>query len=90
MGVLVIDDLKVGTAFTDVATNLPTPINFTVSSKNLRLSWPSGQGFILQRTSELTPGAPATWSTVPFVTEGADDVSNFDVSSGNGFFRLVK
>ncbi|MBI1177908.1 hypothetical protein GC207_10780 [bacterium] len=90
MGVLAIDDLKVGTAFTDVATNLPTPIHFTVSNQNIRLTWPSGQGFTLQRTSELTPGTPATWSTVPFVTEGADDVSNFDVSSGNGFFRLVK
>lgn len=90
IGVLTVDDLKVGTAFTDVATNLPTPIHFTVSNQNIRLSWPSGQGFTLQRTSELAPGASATWSAVPFVTEGADDVSNFDISSGNGFFRLVK
>jgi len=89
MGVLTVDDLKIGTAFNDVVTDLPVTISYTVNANTLRLSWPAGQGYFLRRTIAL-PAAPADWSNVPFINEGANDVSNLDVSTGNGFFRLER
>ncbi len=89
MGVLMVDSLKVGTAFNDVVSNLPVMLMFTRNSNNLRLSWTAGQGFLLRRATVL-PAAPAEWSNVPFVNEGANDVSNVDVATGTGFFRLEK
>lgn len=87
MGVLTVDDLKIGTAFTDVVANLPVILAYSVSGNTLRLSWPAGQGYLLRRATVL-PANPASWSNVPFINEGANDVSNLDISSGNGFFRL--
>ncbi len=89
MGVLTVDDLKVGTAFSDVVSNLPVLLGFTVNNQTIRLSWPAGQGYSLRRATSL-PAAPANWSNVPFINEGANDVSNLDVATGNGFFRLEK
>lgn len=89
MGALTVDDLKVGTAFSDVAAGLPVPISYTVNNNTLRLSWPAGRGYLLRRATAL-PAAPANWSNVPFVNEGANDVSNLDISTGSGFFRLER
>ena len=89
MGVLTVDGLKVGTAFRNVVSNLPVPLGFTVNNTTIRLSWPAGQGYLLRRATSL-PAAPANWSNVPFINEGANDVSNLDVTTGNGFFRLEK
>lgn len=89
MGVLTVDDLKVGTAFNDVVTDLPVTISHTVNNNTLRLSWPAGQGYLLRRTTSL-PAVPANWNNVPFINEGANDVSNFDLATGTGFFRLEK
>jgi hypothetical protein len=60
-----------------------------VNANTLRLSWPAGQGYFLRRATSL-PAAPAGWNNVPFINEGANDVSNLDVSTGTGFFRLEK
>lgn len=87
MGILEVDDLKVGTAFSDVVGDLPVSIDYAINNNTLRLSWPSGQGYVLEACDVL----PAdNWSTVPSTTEGADEVSNIDTSTGAGFFRLVK
>ncbi len=89
MGVLTVDDLKTGTAFLDVVSNLPVSLSYTLNNNTIRLSWPAGQGYLLRRATAL-PAGPADWTTVPFVNEGANDVTNLDISAGNGFFRLEK
>jgi hypothetical protein len=89
MGVLTVDDLKTGTAFLDVVSDLPVSLSYTLNNTTIRLSWPAGQGYVLRRTTSL-PAAPANWSNVPFINEGANDVTNLDISVGNGFFRLEK
>jgi hypothetical protein len=89
MGVLTVDDLKTGTAFLDVVSNLPVSLSYTLNNTTIRLSWPAGQGYLLRRATSL-PAGPANWTNVPFVNEGANDVTNLDISAGNGFFRLEK
>lgn len=89
MGVLTVDDLKTGTAFLDVVSDLPVVLSYTLNNTTIRLSWPAGQGYLLRRATAL-PAGPADWSNVPFVNEGANDVTNLDISAGNGFFRLEK
>lgn len=88
MGVLTVDDLKVGTSFADVvAGSLPVPLSFLQVNQTLRLSWPTGRNYLLQRADTI----PATsWTGVPFVTESSEDVANIDTSAGSGFFRLLK
>lgn len=89
MGVLTVDDLKTGTAFLDVVSDLPVALSYTLNNTTIRLSWPAGQGYLLRRAAAL-PAGPADWSNVPFVNEGANDVTNLDISAGKGFFRLEK
>lgn len=89
MGVLTVDDLKTGTAFLDVVRDLPVALSYTLNHTTIRLSWPAGQGYLLRRATAL-PAGPADWTNVPFVNEGANDVTNLDISAGNGFFRLEK
>jgi len=89
MGVLTVDDLKTGTAFLDVVSDLPVSLSYTLNNTTIRLSWPAGQGYLLWRAAAL-PAGPADWSNVPFVNEGANDVTNLDISGSNGFFRLEK
>jgi hypothetical protein len=89
MGVLTVDDLKTGTAFLDVVRDLPVALSYTLNHTTIRLSWPAGQGYLLRRATSL-PAGPADWTNVPFVNEGANDVTNLDISVGNGFFRLEK
>lgn len=89
MGVLTVDDLKTGTAFLEVVSDLPVSLSYTLNNTTIRLSWPAGQGYLLRRAVVL-PAGPADWTNVPFVNEGANDVTNLDISVGNGFFRLEK
>jgi hypothetical protein len=87
IGNLTVDNLLVATSFSDVVGDLPPAISYSISGSNLRLSWPSGEGFELRRSTVL----PAvSWTTVSTTVEGPDEVTNLDVSVGNGYFRLEK
>ncbi len=87
MGVLSVDNLLVATSFSDVVGDLPPVIRFSRSGNNLRLSWPSGNGFELRRSTTL----PAVnWMMVPMTIEGPDEVTNIEISAGRSFFRLEK
>ncbi len=86
MGVLTVDDLKVGTAFGDVVEPQPT-LGFSRNGNTLRLSWPNGGGFLLRRADSLPA---ASWNNVPITTGAPSDSADIDVSTGNGIFRLEK
>jgi len=87
MGILTVDNLLVATSFSDVVGDLPPVIRYSISGSNLRLSWPSGNGFELRRSTTL----PAVnWTVVPTTEEGPDEVTNIDVSVAHSFFRLEK
>ena len=86
MGTLTVDDFKLGTALAEVVELAPR-LSFTRTGTNLRLSWPTGRGFLLRST----PALPTTiWNNVSFTTEGANDVADLGIQAGNGILRLEK
>ncbi len=87
MGALAVDDLKVASSFNAVLSLVPVEMDFTRTGNILRLTWPAGQGFRPRRTPGLPP---TTWTDVPFSNQGANDVADIDVSSGEGIIRLEK
>ena len=87
MGVLTVDRLKVATTFAEMVGVIRPLLGFQRSGNNLRLSWPTGQGFSLRRAIAL----PATgWSNVQFVPEGAGDISNIDLTTRSSFLRMER
>jgi len=67
---------------------VPT-LEFTSSSNNLVLSWPSAaEGFVLETTGQLSP--TTTWTPVASPPEVAGDQSVFTIplSNRSGFYRL--
>jgi hypothetical protein len=94
MGDMAIDDLKVGTSFSDVVTFVPPPPTLTVVklSGSVQLSWPEADsvGYVLESNNTLDGGS---WGTAPeqaVSSNGQNVVTISDASAGNRFFRLRK
>jgi len=87
MGALTVDDLLVASAFDDVLTLVPTSLRFSLNDDTLRLSWPTGGGYLLRRTGGLPAG---NWSNVPFTVASPDDFADINAATGDGIFRLEK
>ena len=91
IGALFVDDLKVGTAFTDVVAVAPAfPARVARSGSDVIVAWPAAAtGFVLQSNVNLST---TNWGNVaqsPTVV-GSDKVVTNSASSGNVFFRLKK
>lgn len=88
IGVFTLDDVKIGTQFTNVAVIVP---EYRLRITRGYLYWPtaaSAAGFVLEGTPDLS--AP-NWQTIsPTGTEGDQNVLNFSNPAGNAFFRLKK
>lgn len=87
MGALAVDNLKVASVFDTVLTMVPTSIGYSRNNNTMRLSWPTGGGYLLRRTDALPAGS---WGNVPFTTAAPDDFADIDISTGGGVFRLEK
>ena len=87
IGVVCVDDLKIGTAFSDVA---PFGLRITKMGTAVEISWPvAAQGYTLQSSEGLSP---ADWSDYPdqgMAMGGRNVVTITDVT-GTRFFRLFK
>lgn len=89
IGTVLVDDLKIGTAFSDVA-EVRYSLTITTSGGAVDVSWPTAAaGYSLQFTESLSP---AVW--VPFsgtvTAEGDRNVARIVGPTGNQFFRLAK
>ncbi len=85
IGVLQVDDLKLGTSFTDVTTTRPTLQFIPLSGRTLQILWPASAGnFILQSSTNLT-----NWQTAgtPILTNGQYLFATPAIGT-NLFFRL--
>lgn len=87
MGVLTVDDLKVASSFSAVLSLVPVNLGFSRNGSTLRLSWPTGDGYLLRRTSGLPAGS---WNNVPFTVASPDDFADINIATGGGIFRLEK
>jgi hypothetical protein len=93
IGVVFIDDLKIGTAFSDVATVLiDYNLSIARSGTSITVSWPSAataDGYILESATTLSP---ADWQPAPetFSSAGGTDSVILTNPSGNRYFRLRK
>jgi hypothetical protein len=87
IGNLAVDDVKVGTAFSDVVESRPA-LTITATGNNVTLSWPTTPGYVLRFTDSFpagwadfgdqgTPAGPLTVVTLNGVTD-------------NRFFELRK
>lgn len=90
IGVFTLDDLKVGTEFSDVATVVPNySLRIIRSGSAVVVAWPaSATGFTLQSRTDLSSG---TWQNVvtPPVTVGGENFVTNSPATGNRFFRLT-
>jgi len=89
IGVFTLDDLKIGTQFTDVATVIPNySLRIFRSGSDVVISWPTAaSGFTLQSNTDLNT---MNWQNVgqaPVVVGNENFVTN-SAASGNAFFRL--
>jgi hypothetical protein len=89
IGGFTLDDLKIGTQFTDVATVVPSySLRIFRSGSDVVISWPtSASGFALQSNADLNT---MNWQNVgqtPAIVGNENFVTN-SVASGNAFFRL--
>jgi len=87
IGLLTVDDLKIGTAFSDVVT--PT-LRVTASGDDVQICWSSSfSNYLLQATDELVP---ANWTPVndPILLQGDKIIVNYSNTTGHRFFRLIK
>jgi hypothetical protein len=93
IGIVCVDDLKIGTLFTDVS---PTRYRLTIERigpNSVRVSWPeaaSGEGLELQSATVLPVGEAPAWGT--HSDQGTPAAGNLVVDilnvTGNEFFRL--
>ena len=89
IGSLVVDDLKIGTAFLDVITPRPG-LTITHSGSDIQITWPAAfTGYTLQYKGDLSA---ATWTdyTGTVSSQGDNSVVRFLGVSGQRFFQLVK
>jgi hypothetical protein len=89
IGSLVVDDLKIGTAFLDVITPRPSLV-ISHSGSGLQITWPAAfTGYTLKYKDDLTA---ATWTdyTGTVSSQGDNSVVRFSGVSGQQFFQLVK
>jgi len=89
IGSLVVDDLKIGTAFLDVITPRPS-LTITHSGSDIQISWPTAfTGYTLQYKGDLSA---ATWTdyTGTVSSQGDNSVVRFSGVGGQRFFQLVK
>ncbi len=94
LGIENIDNLKVGTSYTDVmtVTNVVQPALFvSKSGSSVQLAWTTNAvGYVLESTPSLSP--PITWTPVgqtPTVV-GTNNVVTLTSPTNNAFFRLRK
>jgi hypothetical protein len=89
IGVFTLDDLKVGTQFTDVATVVPSFSLRTVRSGiDVVVIWPvAASGFVLQSATDLTASNWVNVGTSPTVVGSENFITN-TAPTGNAFFRL--
>jgi hypothetical protein len=88
IGSLAVDDMKVGCSFHDVVPGYRLQINRSGSA--IEISWPAGatdQGFVLERTTDLTV---PNWEPAPEVATrtGNRDRVTISAPTGNSFYRL--
>ena len=93
MGVVNIDDLRIGTSYTDVltVTNVVVPVlSATLSGGSVLISWATNAtGFTLESTPSLT--SPITWSPAGSPTpSGSNNVVTIISPTDNQFYRLRK
>jgi len=89
IGSLVVDDLKIATAFLDVVTALPA-LTITQNGSDVQVAWPNTiTGYTLQYKDDL---ATASWTayTGTLAAQGGSFVASFDGVGGQRFFRLAK
>ena len=87
LGALTVDEIKVGTAFTDV---VQPSLRISASGDDVQIYWSSSfTTFVLQGTGELVS---PNWVDVaePIVSQGDKLVVNLNNTTGYRFFRLVK
>jgi hypothetical protein len=90
MGVFTVDDLKVGTEFTDVSTVVPSySLRVFKSGSNVVVAWPTAaSGFALQSCDNLTSTNWQNVGTPPAVVGNENQVTFTPPFSTNAFFRL--
>ena len=86
-GTVCVDDLKIGTSFTDVVQAAPA-LTISATGNNVTISWPTTAGYVLLFTDSF----PAAWAD--FVDQGTPQ-GNLTVVTINGvsdsrFFELRK
>jgi len=89
IGIVCVDDLKIGTAWSDVVSVRPS-LQISAIGNYITICWPaSATGYVLQGTDELVP---LNWMNVndPIFTEGAKNILTLNNSTGHRFFRLNK
>ena len=87
IGVVCVDDLKIGTAFSDVA---PFGLRITKVGADVEISWPvAAEGYTLQSTESLSP---ADWSDYSDQGSAVGDRKVVSITgvTGTRFFRLFK
>jgi hypothetical protein len=92
IGALTIDDLKVGTAMSDVITIVPEyRLGITHSNTTVTVSWPvaaTAAGFSLQTRADFSI---SSWGQGPAPdVVGDQNVVTISNSTGTAFFRLIK
>ena len=89
IGSLVVDDLKIGTAFLDVVTPKPS-LSISHGGNDIQITWPAAfTGYKLQYKDDLSA---ATWTdyTGNVSSQGNSFVVRLLGVSGQRFFQLVK
>jgi hypothetical protein len=87
IGVVCVDDLKIGTTFSDVA---PFGLRITNTGTDVVISWPvAAQGYTLQSTESLPPPDWSDYSDQGSVA-GDRKVVGITGVTGTRFFRLFK
>lgn len=91
MGSMAIDNLKVGTAFSEVfdASAVPATLNVAKSGSSIQISWTTATaGYVLQSTGSIG----TSWSNASEtpVQNGNTYTVTINGPSGNQFYRLIK
>jgi prepilin-type N-terminal cleavage/methylation domain-containing protein/prepilin-type processing-associated H-X9-DG protein len=89
MGTLAFDNLKVGGAYTNVATVIPSySLRVAPSGSNVLVSWPvAANGFMLQSNTNLNTTNWLNVAQTP-ATVGSEKVVTNSITAGTTFFRL--
>ncbi len=89
IGFFTMDDLKIGTMFTDVATVIPSfSLRIFRSGADVVVAWPTAaSGFALQSATDLTASNWVNVGQSPVVVGSENFITN-TAPTGNAFFRL--